>query len=347
MADAPKIAIMGAGSIGCWIGAAWAAAGLPVTFIGRERIGAEIAEHGLTATDYKDGRIHIAAEDVRFSTRPQDLRAADVIALCVKSTDTPSAAQEIGRFGRKGATVISFQNGVSNADTLRKLLPRFEIAQGMVPFNVAHLGRGRWHKGVQGDLVAEGTPATERISALTAGTPAHLLLARDMKPIAWGKLLFNLNNAVNALSGKTLLEELSIRDYRRVLAASMLETLDVLKAAGIEPAKLGPIPPALLPHAIGAPDWVFRNLLLRVMKIDASARSSMADDFAAGRRTEIDYLNGEVVRLAESVGRKAPVNAAIVELVKQYEEGVERLWSPEELKRYVLEGHSTVAIFGY
>jgi 2-dehydropantoate 2-reductase len=347
VAEAPKIAIFGAGSVGCWIGGAWAAAGLPVTLIGRERIGAEIAEHGLTATDYKDGRIRLPADQVHFSTRPQDLRTADAIVLCVKSTDTTSAAKEIGRFGRKGATVISFQNGVSNADTLRGLLPRFHVVQGMVPFNVAHMGRGRWHKGVQGDLIAEGTPVTERISALTAGTPAHLLLARDMKPIAWGKLLFNLNNAVNALSGKTLLEQLSIRDYRRVLAASMVETLDVLKAARIEPAKLGPIPPALLPHAIGAPDWVFRNLLLRVMKIDASARSSMADDFAAGRRTEIDYLNGEVVRLAESLGRKAPVNRSIVELVKQYEEGVERIWSPEELKRHVLEGHRMVAMFGY
>jgi 2-dehydropantoate 2-reductase len=92
---------------------------------------------------------------------------------------------------------------------------------------------------------------------------------------------------------------------------------------------------------------VFRNLLLRVMKIDANARSSMADDFAAGRRTEIDYLNGEVVRLAHSIGRKAPVNAAIVALVKQYEEGVERIWSAGELRRYVLEGHRTVRGFGY
>jgi 2-dehydropantoate 2-reductase len=73
----------------------------------------------------------------------------------------------------------------------------------------------------------------------------------------------------------------------------------------------------------------------------------MADDFAAGRETEIDYLNGEVVKLARSLGREAPVNSAVVELVKQRELGVERAWSAGELRKYVLEGHRSVAPFGY
>jgi 2-dehydropantoate 2-reductase len=168
-----------------------------------------------------------------------------------------------------------------------------------------------------------------------------------MRALAWGKLLINLNNAVNALSGETLLEQLGKRDYRRVVAASIVEALDLLQAAGIEPAQIGPLPPKLLPHAIAAPDFIFRNLLLRVQKIDPHARSSMADDLAAGRPTEIDYLNGEVVALAERLGRSAPVNRAILELVKQREAGVEQLWNPEHLRRYVLEGHRGVALFGY
>jgi len=110
---------------------------------------------------------------------------------------------------------------------------------------------------------------------------------------------------------------------------------------------VGPVPPKLLPHAIAAPDFIFKNLLLRVQKVDAEARSSMADDFAAGRETEIDQLNGEVVKLARSLGRGAPVNSAIVELVKQRELGVEHEWSAEELRKYVLEGHRGVALFGY
>ena len=135
--------------------------------------------------------------------------------------------------------------------------------------------------------------------------------------LAWGKLLINLNNAVNALSGKTLRDELGHRDFRRVFAASMREGLDLLKRAEIEPAAVGQISPAILPRIIDAPDWLFNSLFMRRWKIDAKARSSMADDLAAGRKTEIDYLNGELVRLADRLQRSAPVNRAIVELVPQ------------------------------
>jgi 2-dehydropantoate 2-reductase len=347
LAASPHIVVMGAGSIGCFIGGAWAAAGCKVTLLGRERIGAEIAEHGLRLSDHAGWRMRLVPEDVSFATRPAALAKADLVLLCVKSSDTWDAAKEIGRHARKGTPVLSFQNGVSNAERLKAQLPRFTILQGIVPFNVAHLGLGRWHKGTSGDLIAEEHEVTQGLADRIGKGPAQLTLAKDMKAVAWGKLLINLNNAVNALSGETLLGQLGKRDYRRVVAASIVEALELLKAAGIEPAKIGPLPPQLLPHAIAAPDFIFKNLLLRVQKIDAEARSSMADDFAAGRETEIDYLNGEVVKLARSLGREAPVNSAIVELVKQRELGVEHAWSAEELRKYVLEGHRGVALFGY
>jgi 2-dehydropantoate 2-reductase len=227
------------------------------------------------------------------------------------------------------------------------MLPRFTVAQAMVPFNVARLGGGRWHKGTSGDLVVEENDQTRALADLVGKSRARVLLAQDMKSVAWGKLLINLNNAVNALSGETLLGQLGKRDYRRVVAASIVEALELLKEAGIEPAQIGPIPPRLLPHAIAAPDFVFKNLLLRVQKIDEKARSSMADDLVAGRTTEIDFLNGEVVKLARSLGREAPVNSTIVDLVKQREAGIEHVWSADELRRYVLEGHRGVSLFGY
>jgi 2-dehydropantoate 2-reductase len=126
----------------------------------------------------------------------------------------------------------------------------------------------------------------------------------------------------------------------------MVEALGVLEAAGIAPAKIGPVPPRLLPHVIGAPNAVFA-LFLKAQKIDAHARSSMADDLAAGRPTEIDYLNGEVVKLGQKIGRPTPVNAAIVKLVRQREAGVEHLWSPAELRARIQEGSKVAPIFGY
>jgi len=348
VAKVPRVVILGAGSVGCFLGGAWAAAGVPVSFIGRDSIGAAIGEHGLTLTDQAGWRTRLEPGAVEFATKPGALAKADIIALCVKSTGTAAAAREIARHARKGATVLSFQNGVSNAPALKLALKeRLAVAQAVVPFNIAYLGQGRFHKGVAGALAVEDVPAARLLADLVGNGPARLRLEPDMPALAWGKLLINLNNAVNALSGRTLLEQLKERDYRRVVAASIVEALDVLDAAGIQPAQAGPVPPRLLPHAIGAPDFIFNNLFMKVQKIDGHARSSMADDLRAGRTTEVDYLNGEVVKLGSRLGRPTPVNAAIVGLIKQAEAGVEHLWSPQELRAYILQGHKVAAGFGY
>ena len=267
--------------------------------------------------------------------------------MCTKSSGTIPAAKQIAAFAKRKPVVISFQNGVSNADTIRKILPKLQVLQGMIPYNVVRLGPGRWHRATWGELTAERHEITQKLSERIGDRPGRLILSDDMKSVLWGKLLFNLNNAINALSGTTILAELKQRDYRRVMAAAIVETLELLDAAGIEPAKIGQVPPRLLPHAIAAPDFLFRHLFLRVQKIDPRARGSMLDDFDAKRPTEIDYLNGEVVRLARQLGRDAPVNRAIVELVQQREAGVEHVWSAKDLRRYVLDGHRGAIGFGY
>ena len=219
----------------------------------------------------------------------------------------------------------------------RALGERFQVVRGMVPYNVAYLGDGRFHKGVAGDLFADDQPATRAVATAIGNSPATLKLSDDMLGIAWGKLLINLNNAVSALSGKTLLEELRERDYRRVFAASMREGLRLLDKARIEPAKVGAVGPRLLPWVIGSPDWLFHNVFMKAWKIDAKARSSMADDLAAGRKTEVDYINGELVRLAEQLGVDAPVNRMVVELIRRAEQGAPP-WPSAELRREALGG---------
>jgi 2-dehydropantoate 2-reductase len=331
-----KIAILGAGSIGCFVGGCWQAAGLDVSFIGRTSFANEIAEHGLTLSDYSGWKVTLPAGQVNYRTKCQALADADIIALCVKSGATAEAADEIAEQGHPGATVISLQNGISNIDVLeRRLGDRFTVVRGMVPYNVAYLGDGHFHKGVAGDLYAEDRPEIRKLSLAIGSSPAALKLSNDMLGIAWGKLLINLNNAVNALSGATLLEELRERDYRRVVAACQREGLDLLGHAGIEPAKVGAVGPALLPAVIGSPDWLFRNVFLKAWKIDARARSSMADDLAAGRKTEVDYINGELVALADRLGSQAPVNRKIVQLIREAEGGAAPL-SPAALRREVL-----------
>ena len=257
--DNPHIVIHGAGSVGCLIGGTWMLSGLPVSFYGRQSVRDEIAENGLTVTDSERRRIEARPDEVDFSTDAKVLARGDIIALCVKSTGTEQAAKEIARHARKGAVVISFQNGVSNVDLLKAALPDQSILWGMVPFNVARMGNGRWHKGTAGALWAEDHPVTRALEARIGKGPGALRLSGDMRGVAWGKLLINLNNAINALSGRPLLEQLSERDYRRVFAACQVEALEILEAAGIEPVQIGPISPKLLPHVIASPDLMFRN----------------------------------------------------------------------------------------
>jgi len=329
-----RIAVLGAGTVGCFIGGAWAAAGLPVSFVGRARIAHDIRDHGLTLTEFTGWEW--TSRSVDYACIPASLADAQVILVTVKSGATAEAARDIAEHGQDGAIVISFQNGVSNHDILERALgDRFRVVRGMIPFNVAYLGNGHFHKGVAGNLWAEDRPETRELASRVGQGPAALRLSDDMLGLAWGKLLINLNNAVSALSGRSLVEELKERDYRRVVAGAQQEGLALLKKARIRPAKVGPVPPRLLPYVLGAPDWLFHKLFMRGWKIDAKARSSMADDLAAGRKTEVDYINGELVRLAEELGREAPVNSAIVRLIRLAEAGAEP-WSPEALRRGVL-----------
>ena len=332
---ADRIAVLGAGSVGCFIGGAWQAAGLPVTFIGRPAIAADVAANGLTVSDYSGWQVRL--DEVDYRTDPDALADADLIALCVKSGATADAARDVAEHGRAGALVISFQNGISNVDVLERALgERFEVVRGMVPFNCAYLGEGRFHKGVAGaPLFAENRPRTRALAERVGAGPAQLELSDDMPGIAWGKLLINLNNAVNALSGRPLLAEISERDYRRVFAAAMREGLAILARAGIRPAKVGDVGPRLMPAVIDSPDWLFNRLFIKRWKIDARARSSMSDDLSQGRKTEVDYINGELVALAEKIGMKSPVNSKIVELIRAAEAGAEP-WAPAALRSEIL-----------
>jgi 2-dehydropantoate 2-reductase len=145
-----------------------------------------------------------------------------------------------------------------------------------------------------------------------------LELHADLRGIQWAKLLLNLNNPVNALSGLPLKAELQDRDFRRCLAALQQEGLAALAAAGIAPAQLSPLPARWLPAVLRLPTPIFRRIAARMLRIDEKARSSMAEDFALGRPTEIDALCGEVVRLAERHGLRAPVNRKTIERIEAW-----------------------------
>jgi 2-dehydropantoate 2-reductase len=325
-----EICVFGAGSIGCYVGGRLAATGGAVTFVGRPRLAAEIRQHGLHLTDWQGADLRVPAAAVRFETAPAAARDADLVLVAVKSAGTGEAGRELALVLKPGAIVISFQNGLHNAEVLRAQLPGRTVLTGMVEFNVLNRGKGAFHHGSEGGLMVEQHAGLASFlpSFEAAGLP--LRQSADMRGVQWAKLQLNLNNAINALAGVPLKEELSQRAFRQCVALAQQELLDLLDAAGIRPARLK-LPPKLLPTLLAVPDFVFKALAGKMIAIDPLARSSMWEDLQAGRATEIDWLNGEVVKLAASLNRAAPVNGRLVALVLEAEKGGKRGWTGEEL----------------
>lgn len=185
----------------------------------------------------------------------------------------------------------------------------------MVPFNVAEIGPGRYHRGTSGQLAAQDDAVLRAWQPVFARAGLPIDLHADLAPVQWGKLLLNLNNPFNAVSGLPLRAQLLDRGFRRCHAALIDEALAALHAAGIVPAAVAGVPPRRLPALLRLPTPLFRLLAARSLRIDGAARSSMADDVAQGRRTEVDALCGAVLRLAQQHRVPAPRNAAMVRLL--------------------------------
>jgi len=329
-----KIAILGAGSIGCYLGGALIAAAADVTLIGRARMAEAILQHGLHLSDLRDRSTHIEGNRVQYAQTSAALAEADLILVTVKSADTAQAGKDIAAYAKPSTVVISFQNGIGNADVLRAALPAMlatTVLGGMVPFNVVQMSNGRFHRGTEGELMLEASPAIAPYKAIFASAGIPLQEQTDFIGVQWGKLLLNLNNPINALSNVPLKTELSRRAYRQCLAALIDEALTVLNTAQIAPAKIAKVGPHLLPTLLRLPDFLFTRIAKAMLRIDPEARSSMWEDLQAGRRTEVDYINGAVIQLAQKVGMDAPKNRCIVGLIRKAELQKNASWSGADL----------------
>src|SRR3954470_1717078 len=317
MVAGKTIGIAGAGSIGCFVGGMLAAGGRRVALLARPRVIAEIETHGLRPTSFEGFDQIITRDQFVLSENPSVFEDAGIVLVTVKSADTAAMADIIARHAPSDVIIVSLQNGVGNAAVLRDRLPGRRVLGGMVPFNVIALGNGRFHRATSGDIVIAQDAAlpAERLSV--AGLTVRA--TDNIEGVQWGKLVLNLNNALNALADLPLRRQLAQRPWRQLFADQMAEGLAAIRAEGIKPVSPTPIPVGWMPPLLRLPNVIFEPMLGRTMKIDPEARSSMWEDLKYGRRTEIDYLQGVITEIAGRRGLQAPLSRRIVELIRQAE----------------------------
>lgn len=289
-----RIAIMGAGAVGCYYGALLALAGEDVTLIGRPALRDALRDRGLLLE--RNGGI----EPVRLAaaTEADAVSGADLVLVCVKSPDTESAARAIAPHLRPEAVVLSLQNGVGNAERLAAVLGRpvlpvvvYVAAQMAGPGHVVHHGRG--------ELVIGTGPGSE-IAAATlrrAGIPTEISASTDSA--LWSKLVINCAlNAISAVTRQPYGHIIATPGATGLMRGVVDECLAVARASGVS------LPDDLWPQ------------VERICATMPGQLSSTAQDMMRGRATEIDYLNGEILRRGAALGVPVPLNNALVVMVK-------------------------------
>lgn len=311
-----KIVVAGAGSIGCFVGGLLAAQGHKVCLWGRARIIDAIQDKGLQLSDGDGLDIKLAAEQLELSTDSSCLAKADIILLAAKSLVTEEIAKDISRHAPKQAVVLSLQNGIRNPAILREQLEQAVLAT-MIPFNVVHSEGNRFHRATfSAELMMEWQPA---LAEFLSGEHINFKPLEQFNEIAWGKLLLNINNAVNALGGLPLKQQLMSRQWRCLMADVVSESLAVLSAAGIKHLSVAPVNMKVFCWILRLPTFMFSRIANSMLKVDPQARASMYEDLEQKRLTEIDEFQGVIIELSKRHHCSSVLNQRIYQLIKDAE----------------------------
>lgn len=293
------IAVLGAGAVGCFYGGMLARAGHRVTLIGRAAHARAVTANGLRMQTLSfDEQVPLTA-----STNASAVAGADLVLFAVKSTDTETAGEQMRAYLKPGALVLCLQNGVDNAERLRAVLPGVPIVAAVVYVATEMAGPGHLRHHGRGELVMEPIPADPSRSAAIAeaftavGVPTTL--SDNVRGALWAKLI--LNCAYNALSalGRLPYGELVQRTgVAEVIRDVVAECRAVATADGVN-----------------LPDDVDTSVR-RIPETMPTQHSSTAQDLMRGKPSEIDFLNGHVVKRGEALGVPTPANRVLWTLVK-------------------------------
>ena len=302
MNKTPKVVVLGAGSVGCYFGGMLARAGHDVTLIARANHVEAITNDGL----HMDCQSFQDYVQVKARSDYIPLSDADIVLCCVKSPDTEFVINEVKPYLNKSAVILSLQNGVDNAERIAKLVdnPTYPtvvyVATAMVgPGKLKHFGRGELVLGALGNNSNELNSLSDFFQLSNVPCEISSNIRKDL----WLKFLVNCSyNGISAIGQIQYGKMVSNPEIVNLINQITEECLMVAEKQGV---MISATEASQANHAIGV--------------TMSGQKSSTAQDLVKGKLTEIDYLNGLIVRRAAEYGLSAPANQAVYALVKMLE----------------------------
>jgi 2-dehydropantoate 2-reductase len=301
-----KISIIGSGAMGSLFGGRLSLSGHEVVLFDVDREHVEkIVSDGLSIEDAATGAVVTARPAA--STEPRTVEGSDVLVIFVKSTATDQAATQFTSFAKKHTIVVTLQNGLGNEAIIRRHFGPERTAAGVTSQGATFLGPARIrHAGAGPTHIAMADGNNEKLtafaSALTsAGFETHV--EKDVAGLVWSKLVINVGiNALTAITGLPNGRLLEFEETKAIMADLVFEAAAVAKASGIRFTFDDPL-----------------RVVYEVAKKTGANRSSMLQDFDRNRETEIDFINGAIVREAAALGIPVPVNATVARIIRALE----------------------------
>ena len=296
-----KIAILGAGAIGSLFGALLWESGEDVVLIGRKRHVDAIKSRGLKVSGISGERI----VKPKAVTTTQEVGKVDLIIISVKSYDTKQAAKEALNMIHHNTVVLTIQNGLGNIEKLCEIIGEKHVVGGVTmqgstlvkPGEIYHAGKGPT---IIGELNGEITNRIKRIAETFNKAKIETQITQNIWGVLWDKLIINVGiNALTAILRVRNGELIKIPEIRDIMIEAVKEAVNVAKALNIK---------------LEIEDHVRK--VIEVAEATANNKSSMLQDIEKGKRTEIDYINGAIVKLGKKLKIKTPVNKTLTAIVK-------------------------------
>jgi 2-dehydropantoate 2-reductase len=309
-----KIAILGSGALGCTFGAALTEAGHETWLLGRSAAHTEaMRQNGLQVED-ASGTRRVA---VRATNQAAEAGPVDLVVVLVKSMQTEAAMRGALALLGPDTLVMSLQNGLGHEEILSRIVGREHVLAGKTYVGGVLLGPGRVLSGIQGKPTLIGelgggiTPRVRQIAEVFNGAGLATTISHDIIGTMWDKLLINV--ATGALSGITRLTYGQLYDEPLLKATALAAVSEAMAVAGAMGIRL----------SITQPEQAWE---MASRGLPHGFKASMLQSLEKGSVTEVDFVNGSVVRYGQSAGVATPVNETLVACLK----GVERAMKDQQ-----------------